>query len=524
MFARRTALGKLWRGAARGFCLALILSLIAGANSAAANGWEHATIPFDALLKALDFEEAATRTRAAQSLGFRGQKEAFEPLLRRLRRPEEDPGVRGAIYAAFGALGDRRAIPALVGCLETEQRQELRGDCVAALGRLAASETLPRLLTALREDSSILVRSRVVDALGDFSDDRAVTALSMLLSEGRNRSLRQRAIRALGRTGSDKAAKPLLAALESADSGREQTELVDALGLLGSAEAGGPLTELLRSTEDAPLRARIVVALGAIRDGSAYPTLVALLGDDVLAVRYFAVTALRDLGEAEAAGPINTLSLSISEKLQARTVTELFDDPLTTLADLSLQEVALRALTGLDAVEGLPAFLRAAPGRDLPRHSSTMLLIADAEYQTRRLALYGLGYTRSPEAATLLSGISGLGDPDFRLRATAVRSLGVLGFPRSAERLAAVLGDEAAEVRWTAASVLGRLGDARAVEPLIARLSDPIAEVRRQATLSLGYLGDARAREPLLGLAGADEDASVREAAAYAASLLSEPN
>ena len=490
----------------------------------AANGWEHATIPFAALLEALEFEQPATRTRAAQSLGFRGQKEAVEPLVRRLRTPEEDATVRSAIYIALGALGDKRAIPLLYGCLDREERQELRGDCVMALGRLGASEALPRLLTALREDSSILVRSRAVDALGDFSDDGAVAALSKLLTEGRNRSLRQRAIRALGRTGSDKAAEPLLAALESTDSDRERSELADSLGRLGAAEAGEPLTKLLRDTEDASLRVRIVVALGAIRDGSAYPTLVALLEDDDAAVRYFALIALRDLGEAAAAGPIKTLSLAISERLQARTVAELLDDPLTTLADLSLQEVALRALADLDAVEGLPAFLRAAPGRDLPRDSSLALRIADAEYQTRRLALYGLGYTDSRQAARLLTGASGLGDPDFRLRATAARALGILGFPETAERLADVIEDESAEVRWTAALVLGRLGEARAVAPLIARLSDPAAEVRKQAALSLGYLNDPRARAMLVGMAEADGDSAVREAAAYAADLLAKPD
>ncbi len=491
---------------------------------AAANLWEHATIPFTALLEALEFEQPATRARAAQSLGIRGQKEAVRPLVRRLRTPEEDPMVRSAIYTALGALGDPRSLPVLYDCLDAEQRQELRGDCVTALGRLGASKTLPRLLTALREDSSILVRSRAVDALGGFSDDGAVTALSNLLTEGQNRSQRPRAIRALGRTGSLKAAKPLLAALGGTDSKRERMNLVDALGRLGAAEASGPLTKLWQTTEDTPLRVHIVVALGAIRDGSAYPTLAAWLDDDNAAVRYFAVSALRNLGAAEAAGPINALSLAISQRLQARTVAELFDDPLSTLADLSLQEVALRALADLDALEGLPAYLRAAPGRDLPRDSSLALRILDAEYQTRRLALYGLGYTDSAKAARLLAGASALGDPDFRLRATAVRSLGVLGFSGSAQRVASVLDDQAAEVRWTAASVLGRLGDARAVAPLIARLSDPFAEVRKQAALSLGYLNDPRARAELARLAAADQESSVREAAAYAAKLLAEPD
>ncbi len=128
------------------------------------------------------------------------------------------------------------------------------------------------------------------------------------------------------------------------------------------------------------------------------------------------------------------------------------------------------------------------------------------------------------QAARLLAGASGLGDPDFRLRATAARALGVLGFPETVERLADVSEDVSAEVRWSAASVLGRLGEARAGAPLIARLSDPAAEVRKQAALSLGYLNDPRARAMLVEMAEADGDSAVREAAAYAADLLAEPD
>jgi hypothetical protein len=46
-----------------------------------ANGWEHAAVPFDVLVKALQKGQAETRARAAQSLGIRGQPEALEPLL-----------------------------------------------------------------------------------------------------------------------------------------------------------------------------------------------------------------------------------------------------------------------------------------------------------------------------------------------------------------------------------------------------------------------------------------------------------
>ena len=117
------------------------------------NGWAHAGIPFEALLRGLDFEQPETRQRAAESLGFRGQREAVEPLLKRLNLPEESPHVRSALYLALGRLRDTRATPALTRCLDIESREEVRSDCAAALGLLGDVTTAPRLVRALRADA-----------------------------------------------------------------------------------------------------------------------------------------------------------------------------------------------------------------------------------------------------------------------------------------------------------------------------------------------------------------------------------
>jgi HEAT repeat protein len=164
--------------------------------------------------------------------------------------------------------------------------------------------------------------------------------------------------------------------------------------------------------------------------------------------------------------------------------------------------------------------LAAAASRDVPRDSAEGLRLAEGFFEVRRSALVGLGYTRAQRAASFLGGRAGIGDGDFRLRAAAVRSLGVLGFPESFDRVKAALSDPSAEVRWTAGTVLGRLGWRGAVPGLLRRLADDHAEVRRQSALSLGYLGDRKAVGPLQSLARSDEREAVREAAAYAARLL----
>ena len=503
-----------------GFGLTLLAAVLLVAHNAHGNGWEHSAIPFEALVKALDFEAPEMRTRAAQSLGFRGQPEAVEPLLQRLATPERNHLVRAAIYAALGNLADRRAVPVLSICLMEELREELRSECVNALGLIREKSSLPLILTALEKDSSVSVQQSAVSALGSFSEPAAVTKLSALVANSGHTAIRQRAISALGRTGSAAAVDPLLLALQNAESVGERILVVEALTGLQSRQAVKPLQGLLKESSDPGLRTRIVIALGAIDDGSTYPTLIEMLHDPVPAVRFFAVKSLHRQRIKEAAEPIGRLTLAISRHLEKQSAEELIEDPAPVLANLSFQVAAVQAIADLDAPGSLEALLAAGRSRSIPRDSAMALKIAEGYYQQRRSALYGLGYTKSIKAAAFLSNTSGIKDPDYRLRAVAARSIGVLGFSNAPDILIRCLEDPSAEVRWTAAAALGRLESKASVEPLLNRLSDENAEVRRQAALSLGFLADPRATSQLRSLASEDGSGNVRTAAEYSIRLL----
>ena len=502
---------------------ALIL-LIPTPRPAAANGWEHGAVPFETLIEALSYESPAIREQAAHSLGFRGQAEAARPLLDRLALPEPDGGVRQSIYEALGRLGEAEALPALWRCLAKESAAPIRGRCIEALGALRSREALGIILAALARTTDALVRDHAVDALGNFPHRRVVAALADLL-QADDETQRQRVLLALGRTGADAAVAPVLRVFETAGSDDERLVALRALADLGSPAATDALSAALAREENPRLRAAIAIALGASRDGEAAGTLLAMLEDPVPAVRYMAADGLQTLGIRSAAPALAALARREAAALAGRPATELVADRLRTVATLSLQARALQAAVALQLARAAEALLEAAAPRDVSRNSTAELKVATAVYRLRRIALHGLGYAQGSEreaAQALLLGPAGIGDPDARLRAVAVRSLGVLGAPGAAERIRPLLGtDPSVEVRMTAARVLGLLHDRDSAGALLQALSDPHALVRKEAALALGYLKEPAARAPLEALAAGDRAEPVREAAAYALTLLS---
>ena len=493
--------------------------LLGSPTGAEANGWEHGTVSFEALVTALRSDSADMRARAAQSLGYRGEARGTPPLLELLARPEPSHRVRSTAYTSLGHLADPRALPVLGRCLEYEEREEIRGDCVAALGGLGDSRSLRLVIEALQSDAHPLVRNRAVDALGRFPRPEAVTLLSRLLT-GTDPEHRRRAIAALGRTGVHEAVAPLLARLPEAGTIAEQVAIVEALARLRDPSAVDTLLEELGNVQNEALRVRITIALGAIRAPTARDALERMLRDPLPAVQFYAIRGLMELGEPDAAEALSSLYGTLAESVNGRSSASVLADAPAVLTELSLQVEILRALEKLDAPGGIDAFIDAARSPDTPRDSQLALRIAEGFYERRRMALHGLGYSASRRAAAVLEGPEGIGHPDPRLRAVAARSLAVLGAPDAADSLMPALRDPVPEVRWTAAMALGRLRHAGAVGPLIELLADDFGEVRRQAALALGYIGEAEANLPLAQLAIDEPTDSVREAALYALDLL----
>ena len=470
---------------------------------AGANGWAYHSIPFPVLMRNLTSERPSYRAMAAEALGIRGEKGAVPELLVALRRPQELVRVKTELFRALGRIGDDRAAAALVSALRAEIQPELRAEAADALALVAASETLPALLEAFAAEGSFFVKSQIIAALGSFTEATAIAALARRTGPSTQVSMRVQAIRSLGRSGARDAVAPLIKALGRAGRPQVRDEVVSALGALAAPEARQPLIQLLEEVEEPDGRARIAVALAAIGGGDAVPVLIGLLDDATFEVRVFAVRGLLRAaadapgGEHAARALVEYYMRLARHWEKTKATAAALADPRPVLSRFDVQAEIIVGLSGRKSPKVLAMMIDAARARRFPRDSSAGLVLRRAAYELRRAGIVGLGYTQSASALDILGEDGALGDSDFRVRAAAVRALGVLGRPGVVAMLVPRLGDDKAEVRWATAAVLGRLGDKGAGGPLLRGLSDAHPEVRYQATLSLGYLGHRSALEAL---------------------------
>jgi len=509
------------RGRVKHCCFAALVFSLGFLITAPAlpNGWEHRAVPTTVLLKALHSGDPAYRARAAMSLGIKQDDRALDALVGLIESGEPDSAVRAAIYLALGRIADPAATDLLESALVQDENAAARAQSALALGEFAIDSTVDTLVGALARESDSGVRAALVRALGAFTDPRAIDALLKTFGEAEP-DLRRQTIHAMGRTRSREMIAPLLSALAVEDDPLYQGVIVEALAMIGDPRSRVPLEQLLEQSENDSVRARAVLALGAIRDGSSIPALVDLLNRGTPEQRYLVLGVLTELGDASVGPVVARFYDDVGDQLDAlsRDSTLELVDPL--LVGMRLQRAALRVLLELDPASGRDAFLRAAEPHSYPGGSAARLRLNALIYETRRLAISGLGYEGSQKAFATLTSAPIWNDPDPRIRSIATRATAIVGHEGALRRIAARLADGDPEVRWTAAFALGRLKNSDAIDPLRSVLHDPHSEVRRQALLSLAYLDAGQALSEIEHAAVEDPSRRVRNAARQAIELL----
>ncbi|MEM4390105.1 MAG: HEAT repeat domain-containing protein [Candidatus Micrarchaeia archaeon] len=240
----------------------------------------------EAFLAELKNKDPWIRHNAVEALGRLGLKhdvvrEAVPELIEALA----DPLLRADVARALGMIGDERAVPALIECLNDGNR-EVRGNATEALGYIRDRRSVPALIEKL-SDENARVRFSAALSLGRIGDARALPALRKALLEDPDVMVRTYAAASIGVIGDltkDTSGAPaLIKALRDKEIEVVRTA-ASSLGRLKDEGAVVPLIALL-SHENKFVRSDAAWALGLIGDPSALPALRARLNDEDEMVR-----------------------------------------------------------------------------------------------------------------------------------------------------------------------------------------------------------------------------------------------
>ena len=482
------------------------------------NGWEHTAIPIDALFRGLDSDNAEIRSNSAISLGFRHEKQAYIVLLEHLQTGERDDRTRQSIWyslqklSAFAADDELSALAA--DCVKNDTVEYVRVACVRALGLSGSVHAEKILIPLLQHESEVIVR-QTIRSLGVVATPQAVLKLIKLLDvPAKDTERTTTIIEALGDGGQDKAG----AALQSLGNKISvndpvQLPLLDALTRLRYANAVQLAENIYQSTSDARIRRKALIALNAMQSTDADSFAIEMLSSEDPHNQLVGLDLLRRQKDTRLSAEIGKRSLRLTKEYYAKDISWLTGNPRRTLVALSLINEYLRTIIALDPRYGFRLFATAASPPDIPKTSSTHLQLAEGYYKARWQGLYGLGYTFDPAAEQILAAASVDADP--RIRAVALRSMGIYGAHKFRPQILGRLDDKDLEVRRMVAAVMGRDKSLEDIQPILAMLKDKSELVRVEAARSLGYLANSQAVNALEQSAVSDKSERVRQAAKF---------
>ncbi|QDE66761.1 PBS lyase [Myxococcus xanthus] len=261
------------------------------------------------------------RAALARALGDLKHASSVEPLTKALDPAAGDMPAQlanKAIVATLGAIGDRRAIPALVPLLRAKDNYT-RIEAVQVLGDMKAKEAVEPLITLATDDTvEPFLNKKAIEALGDIGDGRAAPALvRMLTKERKGKSFYVESSFALYQLGAP-AADALLQALEGQDAdllkwarsngvnpASYAMKAATVLGDLREKRAVAALMKQLAFTNTDPqiqalVRMQAADALARMRSQEAVKPLAGLVSETDATVRDSYVSALVRLGGRDA--------------------------------------------------------------------------------------------------------------------------------------------------------------------------------------------------------------------------------
>jgi HEAT repeat protein len=478
------------------------------------------------LAAALGHAQFPIRLGALRALIWEGDASTVDALVPLLRANSDL--VRMAAAQALGAIGDGRALPALLDVLDdgdadTRDRlfreshpsilQQLidvdyglypsvdrteRSEGAEALEGLSdvtprhavlwaayqvnAPDKRERLVRALRDPGSVMRRVSAANLLGALEDRQAVEPLMAALQD-RWFLVRAAAATALGRIG-DERALPALSAAAGNGNAFEKSCVTTAMDRIGRGRweaylraEGVPVEE----HSNQPLPAAVVLRALADADplirAAAVPAAKAHLATDP-AVRAALIRCARDSARSVRAAAVFELTFLDDDALADTMLAALRDDD---------EEVRVHAARYF---EGKPD-RRATPG--------LVAMLSSADDGIREAAVQALGRAGDPAAVEPLMNLAN--DYHSLVQEAVVAALDEIGDPRARPALERMSKEGmTVEVQIAAGEALDRLGDGRSAADLLTELPRARPRLRESLARAIGRTGDAAAVEGLIAL------------------------
>ena len=139
----------------------------------------------------LQDEDENIRSQAALSLGWVGESEVVDPLIKALLN-DESSKVRANAAMSLGQLGYEEAVDSLIKSMKDEDHS-VRGMSVYSLGLMKAKSALIPLIEVLKTDPDREARIAAADTLAQIGEEEAIQPLVYFFINDHNKDVRSEA-------------------------------------------------------------------------------------------------------------------------------------------------------------------------------------------------------------------------------------------------------------------------------------------------------------------------------------------
>jgi HEAT repeat protein len=434
------------------------------------------------LIATLGHPHPATRLAAARTLDRMRSVKGYQQIW---NMTGKDPvyAVRMEAIRIVAKVYGRKILPALKFTLTSDPDVRVRAVAIETLGTIRDPQAVGWIVTSVQVEEAPRVQLAAVTALARIADEKAIQALQTIATSHASEDVRAAAVEILAAFAPRrKDVQPTLArALKSDRSGKVRAAALKAISTDRGGDACAARAERINDPA-AEVRLTVVKQLAKCDPKIAKPALEnAAKEDKDTAVRKTAVELLIKSGPAAA---------------QETLVTVLQND----------REAAIRKLV-LGAVLLMPKKVQASALADVVR--------SDSDADLRKTALRGLTRAAPETAVPALEEVLRR-DRDADVRVEAARALSAFSDASAYKALQkAATADASPEVRKIASAGAAKSPAQKAwVDGLLPQTIDTSPSVRMGAVTQLCALQLPRTYRALVRALWADENASVRTAAA----------